>query len=64
MEDWIGEDNPVRVVDVFVDGLNLSGLCFDGLTREAFGRPAIIRLPKLYIYGYLNHVRSSRRLQT
>jgi transposase len=40
LEDWIGDDNPVRVVDVFVDGLDLSGLGFDGASREAAGRPA------------------------
>ena len=40
LEDWIGEDNPVRVVDVFLDSLDLSGLGFDGVSREAAGRPA------------------------
>ena len=65
LEDWIGEDNPVRVVDVFVDSLDLSGLGFDGVSREAAGRPAYhpAMLLKLYIYGYLNRVQSSRRLE-
>ena len=65
LEDWIGEDNPVRVVDVFVDGLDLASLGFDGASREAAGRPAYhpAVLLKLYIYGYLNRVQSSRRLE-
>jgi transposase len=65
LEDWIGENNPVRVVDVFVDGLDLPSLGFDGVSREAAGRPAYhpAMLLKLYIYGYLNRVQSSRRLE-
>jgi len=65
LEDWIGEDNAVRVVDVFVDSLDLSGLGFDGVSREAAGRPAYHPgvLLKLYIYGYLNRIQSSRRLE-
>src|ERR1700758_4629175 len=65
LEDWIGEDNPVRVVDVFVGELDLSGLGFGGVSREASGRPAYhpAMLLKLYIYGYLNRVQSSRRLE-
>ena len=64
LEDWIGEDNPVRVIDVFVEGLDLAGLGFDGVT-EATGRPSYhpAVLLKLYIYGYLNRVQSSRRLE-
>ena len=65
LEDWIDENNPVRVIDVFVDELALSELGFDGVTPEATGRPAYhpSGLLKLYIYGYLNRVQSSRRLE-
>jgi len=65
LEDWIDPDNPVRAVDVFVDGLDLAGLEFDGVDAEATGRPAYHPsvLLKLYIYGYLNRVQSSRRLE-
>ena len=65
LEDWIGEDNPVRVIDVFVDELDLGGLEFDGVDPEATGRPSYHPsvLLKLYIYGYLNRVQSSRRLE-
>jgi transposase len=65
LEDWIGEDNPVRVVDVLVDELDLAGLGFGGVDPEATGRPSYHPsvLLKLYIYGYLNRVQSSRRLE-
>ena len=65
LEDWIGEDNPVRVIDVFVDELDLSELGFGGVDPEATGRPSYHPsiLLKLYIYGYLNRVQSSRRLE-
>ena len=65
LEDWVGEDNPVRVVDVFVDGLDLAELGFGGVDPEATGRPSYHPsvLLKLYIYGYLNRVQSSRRLE-
>jgi transposase len=65
LDDWVDEDNPVRVVDVFVDGLDLAGLGFDGVDPEATGRPSYHPsvLLKLYIYGYLNRVQSSRRLE-
>jgi transposase len=65
LEDWIDEDNPVRVIDAFVDKLDLSGLGFDGVAPEATGRPSYHPsvLLKLYIYGYLNRVQSSRRLE-
>ncbi len=65
LEDWIGEDNPVRVIDVFVDGLDLAELGFDRVQPQATGRPAYHPsvLLKLYIYGYLNRVQSSRRLE-
>ena len=65
LEDWIGKDNPVRVIDVFVDELDLAGLGFGGVAPEATGRPSYHPsvLLKLYIYGYLNRVQSSRRLE-
>src|SRR2546430_5844579 len=65
LEDWIGEDNPVRVIDVFVGGLDLAELRFCGVDPEATGRPSYHPsvLLKLYIYGYLNRVQSSRRLE-
>jgi transposase len=65
LEDWIGEDSPVRVIDVFVDALDLGDLGFSGVDPEATGRPSYHPsvLLKLYIYGYLNRVQSSRRLE-
>jgi transposase len=65
LEDWIEEDNPVRVIDVFVDELDLAELGFVGVEPEATGRPSYHPsvLLKLYIYGYLNRVQSSRRLE-
>jgi transposase len=65
LEDWIVEDNPVRVIDVFVDELDLGDLGFGGVDPEATGRPSYHPsvLLKLYIYGYLNRVQSSRRLE-
>ena len=66
LDDYIGEDNPVRVVDVFVDELRLRQLGFDGAAPAATGRPSYhpAVLLKIYIYGYLNRVQSSRRLET
>ena len=65
LNDYIAEDNPVRVVDVFVDELDLKDLGFEGAEPEATGRPAYhpATLLKLYIYGYLNRIQSSRRLE-
>jgi len=65
LEDWIDENNLVRVIDVFVDELDLAELGFDGVAPEITGRPAYHPsvLLKLYIYGYLNRVQSSRRLE-
>jgi transposase len=65
LEDWICEDNPVRAIDVFVDELDLAELGFGGVDPEATGRPAYHPsvLLRLYIYGYLNWVQSSRRLE-
>jgi transposase len=63
--DWIVEDNPVRAIDTFVDALDLAELGFGGVEPAATGRPAFHPsvLLKLYIYGYLNRVQSSRRLE-
>ena len=65
LEDWVGEDNPSRVIEAFVDALNLAELGFDGVQPCATGRPSYHPsvLLKLYIYGYLNRVQSSRRLE-
>jgi transposase len=65
LEDWICEDNPVRVIDAFVEELDLAELKFCGVAPEATGRPSYhpSALLKLYIYGYLNRVQSSRRLE-
>jgi len=65
LEDWIDEDNPVRVIDVFVDELDLGELGFGGVDPKATGRPSYhpSALLKLYVYGYLNRVQSSRRLE-
>jgi transposase len=65
LQDWIAEDNPVRVIDVFVDELNLGDIGFSGVDPEVTGRPSYHPsvLLKLYIYGYLNRVQSSRRLE-
>jgi len=65
LEDWVDENNSVRAVDVFVEALELRDLGFEGVDPAATGRPAYHPSPmlKLYIYGYLNRVQSSRRLE-
>ena len=65
LDDWINEDNPVQAIDVFVDELDLRALEFGGVDPEITGRPSYhpSSLLKLYIYGYLNRVQSSRRLE-
>lgn len=65
LDDYIAEDNPVRAVDAFVEELELTELGFDGAAPAATGRPAYhpAVLLKLYIYGYLNRIPSSRRLE-
>ena len=65
LDDWIDEENPVRVIDAFVEALNLAELGFAGVEPEVTGRPSYHPsvLLKLYIYGYLNRVQSSRRLE-
>src|ERR1700716_2341581 len=65
LDDFIDESNPVRVIDAFVDALDLAELGFDGVAPEATGRPGYhpATLLKIYMYGYLNQVQSSRRLE-
>lgn len=65
LDDYIAEANPVRVVDVYVDELDLGKLGFEGVDPAATGRPAYhpAVLLKIYIYGYLNRIQSSRRLE-
>jgi transposase len=65
LDDFIEEDNPVRVVDAFVAELDLVSLGFDAATPAATGRPSYhpAVLLKIYIYGYLNRIQSSRRLE-
>ena len=65
LEDYVEAENPVRVVEAFVDGLDLGKLDFEGVDPAATGRPAYhpAVLLKLYIYGYLNRIQSSRRLE-
>ncbi len=65
LDDYVVETNPVRVVDVFVDELDLKQLGFEGVQPAVTGRPAYhpAVLLKIYIYGYLNRIQSSRRLE-
>ena len=65
VDDYVGPDNPVRFIDVFVDRLDLAAAGFVGVAPKATGRPGYTPadLLKLYIYGYLNRIRSSRRLE-
>jgi len=65
LDDWIDEDNPVRAVDVFVDQLDLVRLGFERAQPAETGRPGYhpATLLKVYVYGYLNRIQSSRRLE-
>lgn len=65
LDDYVSDTNPVRIVDVFVDELDLVNLGFDGAVPAVTGRPAYHPevLLKIYIYGYLNRIQSSRRLE-
>jgi transposase len=65
VDDYVTEENPVRAVDAFVDALDLAALGFEGVAPERTGRPAYhpATLLKIYIYGYLNRIPSSRRLE-
>ena len=64
-EDYVADDNPVRVIDIFVGELDLTELGFEGMNPQATGRPGYhpSTLLKIYLYGYLNRVQSSRRLE-
>jgi len=65
LDDYVSEENPVRVVDVFVDELDLAALGFERVQAASTGRPGYHAgsMLKLYLYGYLNQVQSSRRLE-
>jgi len=65
LDDWVDESNPVRAVDAFVGALDLAELDFKDVEPAATGRPGYHPAPllKLYIYGYLNRIQSSRRLE-
>ena len=66
LDDFVAEDNPVRVIDVFVDELDLQQMGFNRVVAKRTGRPGYhpATILKLYIYGYLNRIQSSRRLET
>ena len=65
LDDYVAECNPVRVIEVFVDSLDLGKLDFAGVEPEFTGRPSYhpATLLKIYIYGYLNRIQSTRRLE-
>lgn len=65
LDDYIADENPVRAIDVFVEELDLEVLGFAGVIAAETGRPSYhpTTLLKIYIYGYLNHIQSSRRLE-
>src|SRR3982750_4008302 len=65
LEDYVDGENPVRVIEIFIEELDLAALGFSGVTPAATGRPAYhpSTLLKIYLYGYLNRVQSSRRLE-
>jgi transposase len=65
LDDYVSEENPVRVIDVFVEALDLGALGFEGVMPEATGRPGYHPglMLKIYVYGYINQIASSRRLE-
>ena len=65
LEDYVTDENPVRVIDVFIEELDLAAMGFAGVALEAMGRPVYhpVTLLKIYLYGYHNHIQSSRRLE-
>ena len=65
LEDYIAADNPIRVIDAFVDGLDLRDMKFKRVQPSSTGRPGYrpTTLLKLYVYGYMNRIQSSRRLE-
>jgi transposase len=65
LDDYVSAGNPVRAVEAFIDALDLKALEFAGMTPAETGRPAYhpATMLKIYLYGYLNRVQSSRRLE-
>jgi transposase len=65
LDDYVTEGNPVRVVEAFIDALDLGVPGFDGMSPAVTGRPAYppATMLKIYLYGYLNRIQSSRRLE-
>jgi transposase len=65
IDEYVSDENPVRVIDAFIEELDLASLGFAGLEPKATGRPAYhpSTLLKIYLYGYLNRIQSSRRLE-
>ena len=65
LEDYVSDENPVRVIEAFIDELDLKALGFEGVVPEVTGRPSYhpATLLKIYLYGYLNRIPSSRRLE-
>ena len=65
IDEYVAEENPVRVIEAFVEALDLAGLGFAGVEPKATGRPAYhpATMLKIYLYGYLNRIQSTRRLE-
>ena len=65
LDDFVAEDNPVRIIEAFVEELDLASLGFDGAMPSTTGRPSYHPgvLLKIYVYGYINQIASSRRLE-
>lgn len=65
LEEYVSEENPVRVIDAFVGELDLTRLGFEGMEPQATGRPGYhpATMLKIYLYGYLNRIQSTRRLE-
>ena len=65
LDDFVAEENQVRVIEAFVDALDLAALGFEGVAPAASGRPSYhpAVLLKIYVYGYINQIGSSRRLE-
>ncbi len=66
LEDYVDEENPVRAIEAFIDALDLEQLGFHGMNPKVTGRPAYhpATMLKLYVYGYLNRIQSTRVLRT
>ena len=65
LDDYVGEDNSVRVIEAFIDALDLGEMGFSGVSPHETGRPSYHPsvMLKIYVYGYLNRIHSSRRLE-